>query len=74
MIHNPHIPAFFKYDPYGKKLTRESYAYAEMHALRQAAIDVAKGAKRWGLILGTLGRQLSFYARVLAWREASLRR
>lgn len=57
MIHNPHISAFYKYDPYNKKLTRESYAYSEMHALRQGAIEKAKGARRWGLILGTLGRQ-----------------
>lgn len=57
MIHNPHITAFYKYDPYNKKLTRESYAYAEMHSLRQSAISTATKAKKWGLILGTLGRQ-----------------
>lgn len=57
MIANPHIREFFKYDPYGKKLTRESYGYDEMHRLRKEAIATATQAKRWGLILGTLGRQ-----------------
>lgn len=57
MIHNPHISAFYKYDPYGKLLTRESYGYDEMYALRRNAITTATTAKKWGLILGTLGRQ-----------------
>jgi 2-(3-amino-3-carboxypropyl)histidine synthase len=57
MIHNPHVSSFYKYDPYSKKLTRESYSYSEMYELRQAAIEKAKPARKWGLILGTLGRQ-----------------
>jgi 2-(3-amino-3-carboxypropyl)histidine synthase len=28
-----------------------------MHSVRQSAIAVASSARRWGLILGTLGRQ-----------------
>ncbi|KAJ2018364.1 Diphthamide biosynthesis protein 1 [Coemansia sp. RSA 922] len=56
MIHNPLIPAY-AYDPYGKKFTRERYSHDEMHSLRQSAIATAKKAKKFGLILGTLGRQ-----------------
>jgi 2-(3-amino-3-carboxypropyl)histidine synthase len=56
MIHNPAIPAY-RYDPYSRKLTRESYDHAEMHSLRRDAIRAAKQAKKWGLILGSLGRQ-----------------
>jgi 2-(3-amino-3-carboxypropyl)histidine synthase len=56
MIHNPSIPAY-RYDPYSRRLTRESYNHEEMHGLRRTAISQAKGAKKWGLILGSLGRQ-----------------
>jgi 2-(3-amino-3-carboxypropyl)histidine synthase len=56
MIHNPTIPAC-RYDPYSRKLTRESYDHAEMHTLRRDAIKSARKAKKWGLILGSLGRQ-----------------
>ena len=56
MIHNPSLPAY-RYDPYSRKLTRESYDHQEMQDLRKDAIRQAKGAKRWGLILGSLGRQ-----------------
>ena len=56
MISNPGIPAF-RYDPYSKKLTREEYDIPRMHSLRQAAIERARGARKWGVILGTLGRQ-----------------
>ena len=45
------------YDPYSKKFTRERYDHAEMLSLRKHAIDSAKKAKKFGLILGTLGRQ-----------------
>lgn len=71
MIHNPHIGAFFKYDPYNKKLTREAYAYEDMYALRRAAIATATKARRWGLILGTLGRQGN--GNILARLESLLR-
>jgi 2-(3-amino-3-carboxypropyl)histidine synthase len=56
MIHNPSIPAY-RYDPYSRKLTRETYDHEEMHDLRRQAITLAKKAKKWGLILGSLGRQ-----------------
>ncbi|CAI4211862.1 unnamed protein product [Parascedosporium putredinis] len=56
MIHNPTIPAY-RYDPYSRKLTREEYGHEEMQDLRRDAISTAKKAKKWGLILGSLGRQ-----------------
>ncbi|KAK8134183.1 Diphthamide biosynthesis protein 1 [Apiospora sp. TS-2023a] len=57
MIHNPTIPAY-RYDPYSRKLTRETYGHDEMQTLRRDAIRTARGAtKKWGLILGSLGRQ-----------------
>ncbi|KAJ2585200.1 Diphthamide biosynthesis protein 1, partial [Coemansia sp. RSA 1722] len=56
MIHNPSIPAY-AYDPYSKKFTRERYSHDEMHSLRQNAVASAKAATKFGLILGTLGRQ-----------------
>lgn len=56
MINNPQLPAY-RYDPYSRKLTRETYDHAEMHGLRKQAIKSAKTAKKWGLILGSLGRQ-----------------
>lgn len=56
MIHNPDLAAF-RYDPYDKKFTRERYDHEDMHSLRKHAIETAKKAKRFGLILGTLGRQ-----------------
>ncbi|KAJ1967297.1 Diphthamide biosynthesis protein 1 [Dispira parvispora] len=56
MIANPDIPAY-QYDPYSKKFTREYYEHEEMHTLRHEAITTAKRAKKFGLIVGTLGRQ-----------------
>ena len=56
MIHNPELPAY-RYDPYSRKLTRETYDHEEMYDLRRQAIQSARKAKRWGLILGSLGRQ-----------------
>ena len=56
MIHNPQLAAY-RYDPYGKVITRERYAVEQMKAIRLAAIDAARTAPRWGIILGTLGRQ-----------------
>ncbi|KAG9093192.1 Diphthamide biosynthesis protein 1 [Ceratobasidium sp. UAMH 11750] len=60
MIANPAVPAF-RYDPYSKKITRERYDHAEMRAVRAQAVrcasaSIGQGA-RWGVILGTLGRQ-----------------
>lgn len=56
MIHNPDLPAY-RYDPYSRKLTKETYEHDEMQGLRLQAINSAKKAKKWGLILGSLGRQ-----------------
>lgn len=56
MIANPSLPAY-RYDPYSRKLTRETYSHEEMLSLRSSAIDTARAAKKWGLILGALGRQ-----------------
>jgi 2-(3-amino-3-carboxypropyl)histidine synthase len=57
MIHNSHLSAFYKYDPYNKKLTRERYDHEQMKRMRAAAIQQAKKARKWGIVLGTLGRQ-----------------
>lgn len=46
-----------RYDPYSKVFTREYYDHEAMRSLRLQAIDKARSAQRWGLILGTLGRQ-----------------
>lgn len=56
MIANPTVQAF-KYDPYEKKFTEEKYDHREMRKNRYLAIQRAKSAKTFGLILGTLGRQ-----------------
>lgn len=46
-----------RYDPYSKVFSREYFDHEAMRALRLQAIDKARLAHRWGLILGTLGRQ-----------------
>lgn len=52
------FPVFsHRYDPYSKVFTREYYDHEAMRALRLKAIDEARNAQKWGLILGTLGRQ-----------------
>jgi len=56
MISNPDIPAY-AYDPYGKVMTRESYDHQLMLKHRKDAVDKATGCHKWGLIMGTLGRQ-----------------
>jgi 2-(3-amino-3-carboxypropyl)histidine synthase len=62
MIANPTVPAF-RYDPYSKKFTRETYEHNEMRSVRGDAVRVARrgleemGSGGWGVILGTLGRQ-----------------
>lgn len=60
MIANPKIKAF-RYDPYSRKLTHESYAFDEMYQQRISAINTAvrimKEGGTVGIILGTLGRQ-----------------
>ncbi|KAG7470627.1 hypothetical protein MATL_G00115780 [Megalops atlanticus] len=56
MISNPDIPAY-RYDPYSKVFSREYYDHKAMRMIRQQAIEKARSAQKWGLILGTLGRQ-----------------
>ncbi|XP_012812029.1 2-(3-amino-3-carboxypropyl)histidine synthase subunit 1 isoform X1 [Xenopus tropicalis] len=56
MISNPDTKAY-RYDPYSKVFSREYYDHSAMLKHRGEAISAAAGAKTWGLILGTLGRQ-----------------
>ncbi|OQO09143.1 Diphthamide biosynthesis protein 1 [Cryoendolithus antarcticus] len=56
MIHNPKIPAY-RYDPYSQRLTHEVYDHDTLLADRSKALTGARTAKKWGLILGSLGRQ-----------------
>ncbi|CAK1590405.1 unnamed protein product [Parnassius mnemosyne] len=56
MIANPDIPAY-KYDPYEKKFTSEVYEHKLMQINRHNQLKTAKEASKFGLILGTLGRQ-----------------
>lgn len=57
MISNPQVHQFLRYDPYSKTITKESYGHEQLHTLRQDAIERAKSATTFGIILGTLGRQ-----------------
>lgn len=56
MIANPHVPAY-RYNPYDKVLSREKYDTELLHRTRLEQVHLANGAKRWGIVLGTLGRQ-----------------
>lgn len=56
MIANPKIPAY-KYDPYEKKFTIEQYDHKTMQENRHKQLKIAEEAGKFGLILGTLGRQ-----------------
>ncbi|XP_069701555.1 2-(3-amino-3-carboxypropyl)histidine synthase subunit 1 [Periplaneta americana] len=56
MIANPKLKAY-RYDPYDKKFTEEFYDHVEMRKIRKEAICRASNASKFGLILGTLGRQ-----------------
>lgn len=56
MIANPKLRAF-KYDPYEKKLTEEFYDHERMLMIRYKAIQQTTNIDKYGLILGTLGRQ-----------------
>jgi 2-(3-amino-3-carboxypropyl)histidine synthase len=57
MIANPQVKLFLRYDPYSKTLTEETYDYDMMKNLRQESIQKALGGTKFGIILGTLGRQ-----------------
>ncbi|KAI8839275.1 diphthamide biosynthesis protein 1-like protein [Chytridium lagenaria] len=56
MIANPTLKTF-RYDPYPKVFTRERYNHGTMRRLRSEAITFGSTATRFGLIIGTLGRQ-----------------
>jgi len=56
MIANPSVSAFL-YNPYNKVISRESYDVDRMRTNRFRAIEKAKAATNFGIILGTLGRQ-----------------
>jgi len=56
MISNPTLPAY-RYDPYDKQLTRERYDHEKMKSIRKDAVEVARKAKVFGIVHGTLGRQ-----------------
>ena len=58
MIANAHVRAY-KYDPYTRAFTSETYDFARMNSTRYDAICTAKNANTIGLILGTLGRQVN---------------
>lgn len=47
----------YRYDPYDKKFTEETYDHSLMRKYRCDAINIASKQDRYGLILGTLGRQ-----------------
>ena len=48
---------YFRYDPYSKIFSREYYDIDAMFKARRDAINVASKARKFGLILSTLGRQ-----------------
>lgn len=56
MIANPKCKAY-RYDPYEKKFTCEEYDHRAMQTIRYEQVKKAKAAKKFGVILGTLGRQ-----------------
>jgi 2-(3-amino-3-carboxypropyl)histidine synthase len=56
LISNPHCQAY-RYDPYSKLLTEESYQHDEMKCIRKVAIEQAASAHVFGILMGTLGRQ-----------------
>ena len=51
------VHVVYRYDPYEKVFSQEYYDIDAMHHARQTAIQKALTAKKYGLILGTLGRQ-----------------
>nr|NVI71070.1 putative diphthamide biosynthesis protein 1 [Cucujiformia] len=56
MIANPKIQAY-RYDPYEKAFTKEYYDHDEMKSVRKMFIDKSGTAEKFGVIMGTLGRQ-----------------
>ena len=58
MIANPDLKAY-RYDPYSKVFTLESYDHHLMKTNRMKEVNrsMLSSNKSWGVILGTLGRQ-----------------
>ena len=56
MIANPALP-YYRYDPYSKVISAEGYAHDQLHHNRKNAIAACAGARVFGVIQGTLGRQ-----------------
>nr|NVI71062.1 putative diphthamide biosynthesis protein 1 [Cucujiformia] len=56
MIANPKIQAY-RYDPYEKEFTKEYYQHDEMNSIRKKCIEDSISAGKFGVIMGTLGRQ-----------------
>ncbi|KAG0437049.1 hypothetical protein HPB47_017623 [Ixodes persulcatus] len=56
MIANPTLKAY-RYNPYDKTLTEETYDHAQMLRVRRTTIQKASTAGTFGVIVGTLGRQ-----------------
>ncbi|KAK9882679.1 hypothetical protein WA026_022730 [Henosepilachna vigintioctopunctata] len=56
MIANPKVQAY-RYDPYDKEFTKEYYDYNEMNLIRKAFVDESVTGSKFGVIMGTLGRQ-----------------
>nr|NVI71020.1 putative diphthamide biosynthesis protein 1 [Cucujiformia] len=56
MIANPKIQAY-RYDPYEKEFSREYYEHNEMNLIRKKCIDDSVAVGKFGVIMGTLGRQ-----------------
>lgn len=56
MVNNPTL-SFYKYCPFNRRLTRESYDFPRMLRTREREIEKFKAGRVYGIILGTLGRQ-----------------
>nr|MBE5724735.1 putative diphthamide biosynthesis protein 1 [Cucujiformia] len=56
MIANPKTQAY-RYDPYKKEFTKEYYEHSLMNSIRKKSIDESIKACKFGVIMGTLGRQ-----------------
>nr|MBE5724747.1 putative diphthamide biosynthesis protein 1 [Cucujiformia] len=56
MIANPKVQAY-RYDPYEKSFTKEYYNYDLMNSIRKKSIEDSKKCGKFGVVMGTLGRQ-----------------
>nr|MBE5724753.1 putative diphthamide biosynthesis protein 1 [Cucujiformia] len=56
MIANPN-KSYYRYDPYSKEFTKEYYDHELMNKTRKSVVDKCTTAGKFGVIMGTLGRQ-----------------